>query len=264
MVECAVAEKFRVLNSITWAKSHAKLPPGDPRATPLRVRDLEQSRSWVSFSERVVFAESMSPPENPIAERVRAVRCAAGLSRDKLAVAIGRTVKDDPERGTGLVNRWEEGACTPSEEDWCRLFEVCGDTRTRAELLAERSYLWTKYETTRRPFRAPSHQYTDVWTYATALSDPTRHLCEKPRDMLIDVVNASSRSGDLVLDLFGGSFRMAEVALEAGRHYLGCDIDPEWVARGFARATAQENGTHAPVSPRKPKTSDERQGILLK
>lgn len=261
-VECIAARRLRVLNAIVWAKNLAKLPPGDPRAAALRVRDPDQSRVWVSFAERVIFAESQSPPVSPVAARILALREGASLSRDALAIAIGRTVAGDPTRGTGLVNRWEEGACVPTPEDWCRLLAACGDTRSDVERLGEREGLIGRLDATRRPFVAPK-AFSDVWTYAPPPPDPARHICEKPVDMLTDIVTASSRPGDLVCDLFGGSFRMAEVALRLGRRYVGCDIDPHWVDVGKARAAAEAAGTHAPAAPRRARKQHPGQGVLF-
>jgi len=44
------------------------------------------------------------------------------------------------------------------------------------------------------------HFYTDVWTHKPVQSYPGKHLCEKPADMLEQIINASSRPGDVVAD----------------------------------------------------------------
>lgn len=36
------------------------------------------------------------------------------------------------------------------------------------------------------------------------------------------------RPGDIVFDPFMGSGTTAQVALELGRHYLGCELNPEY------------------------------------
>lgn len=81
--------------------------------------------------------------------------------------------------------------------------------------------------------------------------------------MLADVVLCSSRPNDVVCEFFGGSFRMAEVALSHGRRYLGCDADEHWASVGKARVSAALSGTVAPVPARKPRERDTRQAELF-
>ncbi|MCX2959844.1 MAG: site-specific DNA-methyltransferase, partial [Serratia symbiotica] len=66
--------------------------------------------------------------------------------------------------------------------------------------------LCLKFESLRRPFSVSIDvPYTDVWTYKPVHFYPGKHPCEKPTDMLKDIINASSRPGDLVADFFMGS-----------------------------------------------------------
>lgn len=250
-VECITAEALRVLNSIVWAKSHAEYAPGDPRASALKVRDASTARAWVAFSERVVFAERRTVATSAVGDAIRAARERAGLSANDLSRLIGRVSSTDATRGTGLVRLWETdapGSCVPAAAEFGRALRACGDDRPEAELLAEHARLL-------RPFAAPG-SLADVWSYAPPHADATRHPCEKPVDMLRDVVLASSRPGDVVCEFFGGSFRMAEVALSHGRRYIGCDADPHWAAVGVERARAAERGTLAMVPSREAKPVD--------
>lgn len=51
---------------------------------------------------------------------------------------------------------------------------------------------------------------------------------DKPVDALAALLELSTKPGDLVLDLFAGSGRMAIVAGSMDRHYVGCEPDPRW------------------------------------
>lgn len=231
-VEVATAECLRVLNAVTWAK------PETPNAGKYGP---ENFRRWVQMSERVVFAERRGRfGGGVLGDEIRGARESAGLTRDQLDVAIGRTLRRDPSKGSGLIRLQELGERTPSAEDFAAALRACGDDRAASELQ-------TEYLRLLRPFAAPA-SFTDVWTYASAPAVPGRHPCEKPAAMLRDVVLASSREGDVVLDLFGGSHRMGEVALSEGRRYLAADSDPHWAAVGTERCRAVVNGT-APVVP---------------
>ena len=235
-VEMMTSEYLRVLNGITWAKPE---PSNAAKYGP------ENFRQFVQMSERVVFAEKRAAAVSAVGDTIALARGAAGLSRSDLEVRLGYVSKADPSRGTSLAYRWEvegPGACVPTADDFVRALRACGDDRSEEVLASE-------YRSLVRPFVAPP-SFTDVWTYAAAPSTPSRHVCEKPADMLHDVVFASSRPGDVVCEFFGGSFRMAEVALSHGRRYLGCDADPHWAAVGVERARAAERGTLAMVPAR--------------
>jgi DNA modification methylase len=44
----------------------------------------------------------------------------------------------------------------------------------------------------------------------------------------VPCILAGSRPGDIVLDPFMGSGTTAQVALQHGRQYLGCELNPEY------------------------------------
>ena len=85
-------------------------------------------------------------------------------------------------------------------------------------------HLRREYEDLRRPFNvSASVPYTDVWTYPTVQAYSGKHPCEKPREMMRDIINASSRPGDVVLDCFLGSGVTGEQAVALGRRFIGIE-----------------------------------------
>ncbi|SQK36910.1 DNA-binding transcriptional regulator [Escherichia coli] len=56
---------------------------------------------------------------------------------------------------------------------------------------------------------------------------PDKHPCEKPADMLRQIINASSRPGDLVADFFMGSGSTIKAAMALGRRALGVELESE-------------------------------------
>lgn len=58
-------------------------------------------------------------------------------------------------------------------------------------------------------------------------SYPGKHPCEKPADMLRQIINASSRPGDLVADFFMGSGSTIKAAMALGRRALGVELESE-------------------------------------
>jgi len=55
------------------------------------------------------------------------------------------------------------------------------------------------------------------------------HSTQKPEGLLRRVVEASTNPGDLVLDPFAGTGTTAAVCKKLGRHYLGIEVEEEYV-----------------------------------
>lgn len=55
------------------------------------------------------------------------------------------------------------------------------------------------------------------------------HKWQKPIKLLKRIILASSNEGDLIFDPFIGSGTSSAVALKLGRHFYGCDINPDYV-----------------------------------
>lgn len=66
-----------------------------------------------------------------------------------------------------------------------------------------------------------------VWTVTTKPYKGA-HFATFPPDLIEPCVLAGSKPGDIVLDPFMGSGTTAQVALQHGRQYLGCELNPEY------------------------------------
>ena len=90
------------------------------------------------------------------------------------------------------------------------------------------SELLDEFKSLRRYFSVSvSVPYTDVWTHKPVQFYPGKHPCEKPADMLRQIINASSRPGDLVADFFMGSGSTIKAAMALGRRALGVELESE-------------------------------------
>jgi site-specific DNA-methyltransferase (cytosine-N4-specific) len=67
-----------------------------------------------------------------------------------------------------------------------------------------------------------------VWTIATQ-PFPEAHFATFPEALVERCVKAGSRQGDPILDPFTGSGTTGKVALELGRDFIGCDLNPAYV-----------------------------------
>src|SRR5688500_6986704 len=68
------------------------------------------------------------------------------------------------------------------------------------------------------------------------------HPTQKPEALLYRVLLASSKPGDVVLDPFFGTGTTGAVAKKLGRHFIGIERDPGYVAAATARIAAIDPG----------------------
>ena len=65
------------------------------------------------------------------------------------------------------------------------------------------------------------------------------HFATFPPALVEPMVKAGSRPGDLVLDPFCGSGTVGLVAQRHGRRFVGCDLNPAYLALARARLAAE-------------------------
>ena len=73
----------------------------------------------------------------------------------------------------------------------------------------------------------PMRNKRDVWSIAVKPYKGA-HFATFPPALIEPCILAGSRPGDIVLDPFMGSGTTAAVALQHGRQYLGCELNPEY------------------------------------
>jgi DNA modification methylase len=80
-------------------------------------------------------------------------------------------------------------------------------------------------------FRSDPDKGRNRRTVWTVTPKPYRgaHFATYPPDLIEPCILAGSRPGDLVLDPFNGAGTTGLVALRHGRHYIGCELNPEYV-----------------------------------
>ena len=75
--------------------------------------------------------------------------------------------------------------------------------------------------------RTDKRNRRSVWTVATRPYKGA-HFATFPPALIEPCILAGSRPGDIVLDPFMGSGTTASVALQHGRQYLGCELNPAY------------------------------------
>lgn len=247
-IEIMMRERFNVLNQIIWAK-----PSGRWNGC-----NKESLRAYFPATERIFFAEHYQGPYKPksdgYAEKsnklkqhvltplisyFRDAREALGVTSKQIADATGKK---------NMVSHWFSASQwqLPNEADYLklqRLFQdIAEEKHSRNELekphhqlvatwhSLNRKYseLLAEYKSLRRHFSVTvSVPYTDVWTHKPVQFYPGKHPCEKPADMLQQIIKASSRPGDVVADFFMGSGSTLKAAAALGRKGIGVELEKE-------------------------------------
>ncbi len=102
----------------------------------------------------------------------------------------------------------------------------CKDTFRRAPVAGRESTI------TRDQFL----EYTkSVWTFAAEPASKVGHPAPFPVELPARLIQLYTFSEEVVLDPFMGSGQTALAAIEAGRHFLGYEIDPAYVALAETR-----------------------------
>ncbi|WJV61377.1 site-specific DNA-methyltransferase [Pectobacteriaceae bacterium C52] len=246
-IELLMRERFDVLNHIIWAK-----PSG--RWNGCHKEDL---RSYFPATERILFAQNYAGPYRPKIDGY-AVKCTE-LKRNVFRPLIdyfrnARTELNVSSKdinavtGKQMASHWFSDSQwqLPSESDYEKLqslfSRIAGERQQSNQLdnphhsladdysaLSRRySELVAAYESLRRPFSVSALvPYTDVWTYPPVQFYPGKHPCEKPAEMMRDIIAASSRPGDVVADFFMGSGATIKAALALGRNVIGVELETE-------------------------------------
>ncbi len=97
----------------------------------------------------------------------------------------------------------------------------------------------------------------DVWQFAHVhycADEREDHPTQKPEALLERILRASSNPGDLVLDPFVGSGTTARVARIVGRHCIGIDLNPSFIAMAKRRLAAPFDGFDS-IDPRAERVS---------
>jgi len=243
-VELKVGEYFEVLNNIRWVKSE-----GWHKKT-----NKDEIRSFLSPWEAVIFAEHFGADSHAKGESGYGAKCdelrgfvfeplrayldgerrRAGIDKADCNAACGfkRTSGAMASRHYFSRSQWS----LPTEEHYSALQELFNRDRPGEYLRREYEDFRREYEDLRRPFNVSSEvPYTDVWNYPTVQNYPGKHPTEKPYQMHLDVINASSRPGDTVLDAFGGSCKVYDACLELGRVPIVIERDERYYQAAMKR-----------------------------
>ena len=145
------------------------------------------------------------------------------------------------EKGRGALKNWKNGM----EDVW---FASVGDdyyfdvnaVKQRKKVIAPYRKDgvpkdWQEENGEKFRYTFPSNFWDDVTVPYWSMPENTPHPTQKPEKLLVKIILASSRPGDLVFDPFGGSGSTAVTAKKLGRRYLTIEKDEKYCAMAAYR-----------------------------
>jgi site-specific DNA-methyltransferase (adenine-specific) len=221
-LEVLMSRYFKPINHIAWSK------PNEPGYDGWKGKMKKEAlRQWYPHSERILVFEhgsygaSTANRRAPLGQFLLDARKQAGLSMKELTEATG--AYGSVNHG-GAVANWEAGRNIPSRKQYSKIAAALLETGKVESM--------PPYEDLVRAMNVDgSTQFTDVWDFKSVKPFKGKHPAEKPLDMLLHIVNASSYPGDIVLDCFAGSGSTSVAALQLGRKSIGIEIEGKWVIR---------------------------------
>ena len=259
-VECKLAERFSVLNSIVWAKNHTK------KGSIARRICVEDLRSFFPEQERIIFVEHYGADNMAKGEAGYAAKC--DELRGFLFEPLRSYLTAERDRAGYSTNSiCQEMKCTTashyfSKSQWAlptekhyqtmrELFNKSGPyeylrkdyeelRKDYEELRKDYEELRKDYEELRRPFSVSKGQpFTDVWTFEPVSNYKGKHPCEKPQELLRHAISSTTRPGATVLDCFMGSGSTGVACRELGREFIGIELDKDYFDKASKRIHEQ-------------------------
>lgn len=82
-----------------------------------------------------------------------------------------------------------------------------------------------------------------IYSYPIEHSKGRFHPTQKHLGLIKELIEKHSNPGDTVLDCFAGSCTTGVAALETGREFIGCELDPDYYAQAAKRLSAVATAT---------------------
>jgi len=220
---------FNLENSLIWEKEQCQTKRG-----------YETFRSYMPITERILFydneielsdLESIEKeyiaPRNPFAKELKKARLKKGVSINQVA-EYGKFYAN--VNHGGAVTNWEKGYNVPLKEQWEILCDNLPIERKEYEDLRK------EYEDLRRAW-SNEKRLTDVLKYPQEanITGKYKHPTQKPPKLIEDLIQCSSRKGDLILDPMMGSWVSARSAKDLGRNFIGFELQEKYCEIGEKR-----------------------------
>lgn len=140
------------------------------------------------------------------------------------------------QEGFKIINSITWQKTNPPPNLACRCFTHSTETIIWAKKNDKKAKHTFNYELMKQ--RNGGHQMKDVWTGSRTKPSEKKegkHPTQKPEYLMENIVLASTKRGDLVLDPFCGSGTTGVAAVRFGRRFIGIDNEKEYIETAFRR-----------------------------
>jgi len=239
--------------AVTWTKPGYRYSYDNGRMWPVTTEHgLYYARERVDIS--ALAWDGVTREDNTIRAYLNAERERAGVSVRDIAEAFQQ--RTGTRTITGMARHWflrSQWACpTADNYQWLRDLFNSRSNGSGPYLVRPWEDLRREYEDLRYTFN-PQQGVTDVWDVPICagaervkVNGQTAHVAQKPLEIMRRIIQASSNENDTVVVPCSG-LGSAEVAcVETGRHFIGIEREPEYVAIAEARIAAARRA-HQPA-----------------
>ena len=222
-IQVRLDEMFLLLNKIVWY-----------RKTNEMKKFAHNFRTFAPATERALFytvQQDITGLEavkldmanfSTLREYFKEFQAALGMSKKQIVERIGQRA-DHAFRYDST--QWD----LPTEETY---IELCALHPAKPR---EYEALRLEYEALRRPFNADKKTWDVIEFPIIGGDENTEHPTTKPLGLYRRILSVITEPNQVVLDCCMGSGTAGVVALELGRSFLGCEIDPKYFSIAQAR-----------------------------
>ena len=225
-IQVRLDEYFLLLNKIVWFKRN-NLPQ----------KNAHLLRTFAPMTERALFYttqydstgwEAVKLDINnfmPLREYFKEFQAALGLNIKQINSALGHRKAEHAFYWNST--QWD----LPTEETYQELVSL----NLHGFQPKEYEALRQEYEALRRPFNADKKTWDVIEFPIIGGDENTEHPTTKPLGLYRRILSVITEPNQVVLDCCMGSGTAGVVALELGRSFLGCEIDPKYFSIAQAR-----------------------------
>jgi site-specific DNA-methyltransferase (adenine-specific) len=213
-IQVRLDEIFLLLNKIVWFKRN-NLPQ----------KNAHLLRTFAPMTERaLLYSSETLDCFYSIREYLRAEKEKSGLTSKQL-----NKMFSDYTKKVGCLDRsvmehyWQESQWVlPTQEIYENIMQKTGYWQRPYEALRQ------EYEALRRPFNADKKTWDVIEFPIIGGDENTEHPTTKPLGLYRRILSVITNEGQTILDCCMGSGTAGVAALELGRHFLGCELKPEY------------------------------------
>lgn len=225
-IQVRLDEYFLLLNKIVWFKRN-NLPQ----------KNAHLLRTFAPMTERALFYttqydstgwEAVKLDINnfmPLREYFKEFQTALGLNIKQINSALGHRKAEHAFYWNST--QWD----LPTEETYQELVSL----NLHGFQPKEYEALRQEYEALRRPFNADKKTWDVIEFPIIGGDENTEHPTTKPLGLYRRILSVITEPNQVVLDCCMGSGTAGVVAVELGRSFLGCEIDPKYFSIAQAR-----------------------------